>query len=45
MDEFGETPAIYVFPEGHEDGTAFPEDFWDKLGGILSTHGIDWEVV
>jgi hypothetical protein len=43
--EFGEDPAIYVWPADHEDGTPFPEDFWDKVGEALEAAGIDWEYV
>lgn len=43
MNEWGESPAIYVWPEGHKEGTAYPDDFWDRLGQALSSVGIDWE--
>lgn len=45
MDEFGENPSIYVNPVGHEEGTAFPEDFWEKLDTALKSVGIEWETV
>jgi hypothetical protein len=45
MDEFGEFHSIYVWPAGHEDGTAFPEDFYDKLTKALNSVGIEWEIV
>jgi hypothetical protein len=43
MDEFGENPSLYVWPDGHEEGQAFPEDFWDRLDKALTAAGIDWE--
>lgn len=43
MDEFGETPTIYVWPEGHEEGEPFPEDFNAKLSAALKAAGIAWE--
>jgi hypothetical protein len=45
MDEYGETLTIYVWPKGHEEGTAYPEDFREKLDKALSDAGIDWERV
>lgn len=45
MDEFGETPSIYVWPIDHEEGTAFPDDFYGVLGKALASVGIDWERV
>jgi len=30
MNEFGETPSIYVWPEGHHDGEPFGDDFLDS---------------
>jgi hypothetical protein len=44
-DEFGEDPSFYVWPEGHEDGTPFPEDFYDRLSKGLSSVGLSWEPV
>lgn len=35
MDEFGETPTIYVWPKGHEPGQPFPEDFWSRVWAAL----------
>lgn len=43
MNQFGETPSIYVWPEGHEEGEAFPEDFWARVGKGLESVGIAWE--
>jgi hypothetical protein len=43
MNEFGETPTIYVWPTDHEEGQAFPEDFWERLGEALTAAGIAWE--
>jgi hypothetical protein len=45
MNEFGEFPSIYVSPKDHEEGTAFPEDFNDRLSKALTDAGIDWEWV
>lgn len=45
MNEFGETPSIYVIPAGHEEGQPYPEDFWEKLGKALTDAGIEWESV
>lgn len=45
MDEFGETPTIYVWPIGHQEGDAYPEDFYDRLSDALRSAGIDWEGV
>ena len=43
MDEFGETEKIYVWPEGHEEGTAYPDDFREKLAAAFKAAGIAWE--
>jgi hypothetical protein len=43
MDEFGETPTIYVWPKDHEEGQPFPEDFWDRLDAALKAAGIEYE--
>lgn len=43
MNQFGETPSIYVWPKGHEEGEAFPEDFWERVGKGLESVGIAWE--
>jgi len=43
MNEFGETPKIYVWPAGHEEGDEFPKDFWKRVGEALDAAGIAWE--
>jgi hypothetical protein len=43
MNEFGESPSIYVWPVDHEDGTSFPDDFNERLGNALAEAGIEWE--
>lgn len=43
MDEFGETPTIYVWPADHEEGTPYPDDFYDRLRKALADAGIEWE--
>ena len=43
MDEFGESPSIYVWPKDHEDGEPFPEDFWQRVRRGLASEGIDYE--
>lgn len=43
--EFDETPSIYVWPVGHDDGTPFPADFWIRVRDALGSAGIDWERV
>lgn len=43
MDEFGETPTIYVWPVDHDEGQPFPDDFWERLSAALSDAGIAWE--
>lgn len=43
--EFGEDPSIYVWPADHEDGTPFPEDFWERVTEGLKSVGIEWETV
>lgn len=45
MDEFGETPSIYVWPKDHEEGTPFPDDFHARLSAALAAAGIEWETV
>ena len=45
MNEFGETPSIYVWPKDHEDGTAYPDDFWERVTKGLKSVGIGWETV
>lgn len=43
MDEFGETPEIFVWPIDHIEGNPIPHDFYTKLGAALKSVGIDWE--
>jgi hypothetical protein len=43
--EFGETPRIYVWPDGHEEGSPYPEDFWKRVQRGLDSVGIEWETV
>jgi hypothetical protein len=45
MDEFGETPSIYVWPAGHEEGASFSADFWERVTRGLKSEGIEWEKV
>ncbi|AXH44428.1 hypothetical protein PP353_gp52 [Arthrobacter phage Kumotta] len=45
MDEFGETPSIYVWPAGHEEGEPFPDDFWGRVRDGLKAVGIECETV
>lgn len=45
MNEFDETPRIYVWPDGHEEGQPFPEDFWSLVTKGLRSVGIEWESV
>lgn len=45
MDEYGETPSIYVWPKDHEEGTPLPDDFRDRLSAALDSAGIEWEWV
>lgn len=44
-DEFGETPMIYVWPKGHEEGERLPEDFWKRLFEALDTAGFESEPI
>jgi hypothetical protein len=44
MDEFGETPNIYVWPKDHIEGNPLPEDFHQRLGDALTDAGFDWEM-
>ena len=38
--------ATYVWwGQEHEDGTPFPEDFYDRLKRALKTEGLEWEHV
>lgn len=43
MNEFGETPVIYVWPLDHAEGEPFPDNFWQKVGEGLRSVGIDYE--
>lgn len=43
MDNFGESPSIYVWPAGHEPGNPYPEDFWASVETALDAAGIAWE--
>jgi hypothetical protein len=43
MDEFGETPGIYVWPKRHDPETEYPGDFWVKLAKALHDAGIEFE--
>ena len=43
--EFGENPSFYVFPVDHEEGTAYPDDFEERLQKALSSVGLDYERV
>jgi hypothetical protein len=45
MDEFGETPSIYVWPADHIEGDSFPEDFWVRVRRGLRAEGIECEPV
>lgn len=44
-DEFGENPSFYIWPKDHEEGTAYPEDFDERLSRALASEGLDWERV
>ncbi|WP_181034072.1 hypothetical protein [Arthrobacter sp. GMC3] len=43
MNEFGETPSIYVWPKDHEEGEPYPSDFYERLSRALAAEGIAWE--
>lgn len=45
MDEYGETPTYYLWPKGHEEGEAIPEEWYTRLHAILNNAGIEWEAV
>jgi len=45
MNEFGETPSVYLWPKGHEEGSAYPREFWDLVERGLKSVGIEWESV
>lgn len=40
MNEFGETPSFYIWPEGHEEGQPFPENFSSKVYAALAAAGL-----
>jgi hypothetical protein len=43
VDEFGETPAFYIWPAGHEEGQPFPEDFYARVDTALRAAGFECE--
>ena len=43
MDEFGETPAYYIWPVDHKEGDEFPEDFYERVSAALRAAGFDLE--
>lgn len=45
MDEFGETPAFYVWPKDHEEGEPFPEDFRSRVYATLQAAGFAVEAI
>lgn len=45
MDEFGETPTIYVWPKDHVEGDPLPDDFYRRLSECLGNGGFEWEPV
>lgn len=45
MNEFGETPTVYLWPKDHQEGTAYPDDFWDRVQAGLASVGIEYETV
>lgn len=45
MDEFGETPAYYIWPKGHDEGQPFPPDFYERISNALDAIGMDFERV
>lgn len=45
MDEFGESPQYYIWPEDHIEGESFGHDFHARLTRALKTEGLDWESV
>jgi len=45
MDEFGETPTIYIWPKEHKDGDPLPDDFWERVDRALATESLEREVV
>jgi len=45
MDEFGDTPTIYVWPKDHNEGDPLPEDFYARVTQGLKSVGIEWESI
>jgi len=45
VNEFGETPSIYIWPADHEEGEPYPDDFWERVRRALATEGIEYETV
>jgi len=45
MNEFGETPRVYLWPAGLEEGESYPDDFWERVSKGLKSVGIEWETV
>jgi len=45
MDEFGEDHAFYIWPQGHEPGQPFPDDFRDRVKRALAAEGLECENV
>lgn len=43
MDEFWETPSVYLWPKDHEPGESYPEDFWEKFRAAMRAIGVEWE--
>lgn len=43
MNEFGETPSLFVWPIGHEPGKEFPENWRKLIEDALRGAGFDWE--
>lgn len=43
MNEFGETPTVYLWPKGHVEGEPYPDDFWEKVQKGLKSVGIEYE--
>jgi len=43
MDEFGESPSIYIWPVDHVEGEPFEDDFWERVAEGLKSVYIEWE--
>lgn len=39
MDEYGETPTFFIWPQDHEPGDPLPEDFNSRVYAALSAAG------